>query len=281
MTKTLHTLLLIWLLAPAISHAQYRDENRVARLASHSMNAAGDVFSWYDAPVFFFYFANRYEALQSAGKPVMINASGLEHEVAEGLGVSGSESFGSIDPFALPHAILGARTVQILAIELLTEDGNAEEEMRHAFGLYRSVMYTQVATQTVKSLVHRVRPDGSDDKSFFSGHTSVAFATCSWLQMELDDAIMSSDALKESPFLRNALRAAAASATYGWAGYVGYSRIRDNKHYLGDVLTGAAVGMLISHLTYSAIHNGGPTFLDSFGVGVTDGQPAVSFVYSF
>lgn len=281
MKTTLHTFLLLWLLGPALSHAQYRDDSRVARLAAHSMNAVGDVFAWYDAPVFFFYFVNRYEALQSAGKPVLIHATGLEREVATEFGVRGSESFGSLDPFALPHAILGARTIQILAIELLTEEGDAEEEMRHALGLYRSVMYTQVATQTVKSLVHRMRPDGSDDKSFFSGHTSVAFATCSWLQMELDDAIMASATLAKDPLVRDALRVAAAASTYGWASYVGYSRIRDNKHYLGDVMTGAAVGVLISHLTYAAIHNGAPAFLDSFGVGIADGRPAVSFVYSF
>jgi membrane-associated phospholipid phosphatase len=37
---------------------------------------------------------------------------------------------------------------------------------------------------------------------------------------------------------------------YGWAGYVGYSRIHDRKHYLTDVLIGAASGTLVSYLLY-------------------------------
>jgi hypothetical protein len=37
---------------------------------------------------------------------------------------------------------------------------------------------------------------------------------------------------------------------YGWAGYVGYSRIQDRKHYLTDVVVGAASGTLVSYLLY-------------------------------
>jgi membrane-associated phospholipid phosphatase len=39
-------------------------------------------------------------------------------------------------------------------------------------------------------------------------------------------------------------------ALYGWAGYVGFSRIHDKKHYLSDVIVGAASGTLISYLVY-------------------------------
>jgi hypothetical protein len=43
---------------------------------------------------------------------------------------------------------------------------------------------------------------------------------------------------------------------YGWAGYVGYSRIKDKKHYLSDVLVGAAAGSLISYFIYDSNDNG-------------------------
>ena len=69
----------------------------------------------------------------------------------------------------------------------------------------------------VKRLVHRVRPDGSDDKSFFSGHTVLACA--------------------------------ATVRTKFWAlcPAVAYGRVAANKHWLTDVGTGAAVGGVLAY----------------------------------
>ncbi len=39
---------------------------------------------------------------------------------------------------------------------------------------------TEVVTQLAKHFVHRERPDGSDMKSFFSGHTALGFAAGGW-----------------------------------------------------------------------------------------------------
>jgi len=36
------------------------------------------------------------------------------------------------------------------------------------------------ATETVKRLVHKTRPDGSDQKSFWSGHTASATVNAGW-----------------------------------------------------------------------------------------------------
>jgi membrane-associated phospholipid phosphatase len=79
--------------------------------------------------------------------------------------------------------------------------------------------------QVLKLAVGRERPNGQDNKSFPSGHASNAFAL-----------------------------AAVAERHYGWkvgvpaylaAGYVGYSRIQQDKHFLSDVAAGATLGYLV------------------------------------
>ncbi len=80
-------------------------------------------------------------------------------------------------------------------------------------------------TEILKVAVGRERPNGQDAKSFPSGHTSNAFAL-----------------------------ATVAERHYGWkvgvpaylvAGLVGASRIQQDKHYLSDVVAGAALGYIV------------------------------------
>jgi membrane-associated phospholipid phosphatase len=114
-------------------------------------------------------------------------------------------------------------------------------------------MYTEIMTQGVKSMVYRVRPDQSDTRSFFSGHTSTTFTMSSYMQREIDDALLDWSALSSTPLLRDALRAGSFALLYGWAAYVGYSRMQDNKHYLIDVLVGAGIGTLVGNLVYESV----------------------------
>jgi membrane-associated phospholipid phosphatase len=79
-------------------------------------------------------------------------------------------------------------------------------------------------TEALKLATGRERPNGENNKSFPSGHTSNAFAL-----------------------------AAVAERHYGWkvgvpayalAGLVGASRLSQNKHYLSDVVAGATLGYI-------------------------------------
>ena len=77
------------------------------------------------------------------------------------------------------------------------------------------LLVTMAAAEIVKTIVHRVRPDQSDSKSFYSEHTALAFSMTSWNVR--------------------------VSVPIG--GSVGYLRMAADKHYATDVLTGAAAGL--------------------------------------
>ncbi|MFQ6608042.1 MAG: phosphatase PAP2 family protein [Fidelibacterota bacterium] len=84
---------------------------------------------------------------------------------------------------------------------------------------------TGAVTSLLKWAVGRERPNGSDHKSFPSGHTSASFALAAAL-----------DELYGQPV---------GWLTYLIATAVGAQRIHGDKHWLTDVIAGAALGTVI------------------------------------
>ncbi len=85
-----------------------------------------------------------------------------------------------------------------------------------------SLTATAGATYIIKQTIPKTRPDGSNNQSFPSGHTSISFASAATLQNR-----------------------------YGWkvgipahlaASFVGVARVEADKHYLHDVIAGALIG---------------------------------------
>jgi hypothetical protein len=86
---------------------------------------------------------------------------------------------------------------------------------------------------SVKNISNEIRPDGSDNLSFPSGHTAASFVGAEFLRQEYKDV----------------------SAWYGVAGYAmatttAYLRMHNNKHWLSDVVAGAGIGIASTKLAY-------------------------------
>ena len=90
--------------------------------------------------------------------------------------------------------------------------------------LVRAQIITEVLVEPLKLATHRERPDGSNHMSFPSGHAAVTFAAATVIERHLG-------------WKRSVLG-------YAIASYVAASRLHDNRHYLSDVLFGAAVGSI-------------------------------------
>ena len=122
-----------------------------------------------------------------------------------------------------------------------------DEEGRMQF--YKSFFSTLAVTQGVKASVNKTRPDGSDNKSFPSGHSSASFQAASFIQMR-----------------------------YGWkygipayltSSYVAWTRVKAKKHFVVDVMAGASLGVLSNLIftdEYSGVRVEPHASHDSYGV---------------
>lgn len=125
-------------------------------------------------------------------------------------------SSGDILQMAIPAVALGST--------FIWKDDNTKPTWQFIKAYGSSV----ILEQALKHIVQKPRPDGSNNLSFPSGHTTSAFSGASFIQRR-----------------------------YGWkygvpsyllASFVGYSRIQAKKHDGWDVLAGATIGIGTSYL---------------------------------
>ena len=88
-------------------------------------------------------------------------------------------------------------------------------------------------TSAIKYTARVRRPDGSSRNSFPSGHTAMAFTSATLLSLEYGERY---------PWL--------PPVSYGLASITGLGRILNNRHWIGDVVTGAGLGILSGHIGY-------------------------------
>ena len=88
-------------------------------------------------------------------------------------------------------------------------------------------------TYALKHAIHSTRPDGTDNQSFPSGHTAVAFCGATVLHKEYG---------KVSLWI--------SVAGYTVATITAVDRVRRNRHHWGDVAAGAAIGWLSAEASY-------------------------------
>ena len=90
--------------------------------------------------------------------------------------------------------------------------------------LVQAQILSELLVEPIKFATRRTRPDNSNRRSFPSGHAAVTFATATVIERHLG--------------WRKSLLG------YTIASYVAASRLHDNRHYLSDVVFGAAVGSI-------------------------------------
>jgi membrane-associated phospholipid phosphatase len=88
-------------------------------------------------------------------------------------------------------------------------------------------------TQILKNGTNEMRPDGSNNHSFPSGHTATAFMTATMLSKEYGYL---------SPWV--------SVGAYSVATATGLMRMANNKHWLSDVMVGAGIGIISTEMGY-------------------------------
>jgi hypothetical protein len=135
--------------------------------------------------------------------------------------------YDAVNAFFAPAKYLG-NTPEQIALSLGTYAYGRvfdHDKVSHlGMDLLRAQIVTTALVQPIKYATQRERPDGSDALSFPSGHAAITFAGATVLERHVG--------------WRNSLLA------YAVATYVAASRLHDNKHYLSDVVFGAAVGTI-------------------------------------
>ncbi|MEZ5362813.1 MAG: phosphatase PAP2 family protein [Bryobacterales bacterium] len=168
---------------------------------------------------------------------LLTGASAIPEQNVEAYFIRRDEAFESIGE---PGEIMGnARVVggALGTAFLVSRFAGRPRFQRTTYELAQGIVITSAITGTTKKLVGRQRPNGENNKSFPSGHTSIAFTWATVLQ-------------------RN----------YGWklgvpayltASYIGATRLEENAHHLTDVFAGATIGYIVGR-TVTRSHHKGP-----------------------
>jgi membrane-associated phospholipid phosphatase len=148
-------------------------------------------------------------------------------------------------------AVTGYLSLGALTVGLVPAD---DSRMFHLKGYAEAILTTLALTEISKATVGRHRPHFSPDetdpdqrRSFFSGHSSLWFATSTYLGLYLNAHVFSrwrdDDDFAFWTFVP-------AAALLGGSIYVASTRVDDNRHHLSDVLVGAGVGTATSLIFY-------------------------------
>lgn len=116
--------------------------------------------------------------------------------------------------------------------------------------LLRAQIISETLTEGVKLIARRDRPDGTT-LAFSSGHAAVTVATATVVYRHFGLAW--------------------SLPVYGMAAYVGASRLHDNRHWLSDVVFGAAVGAVSARTVTRhgrSNYTWAPTYVPGGGIAV-------------
>lgn len=127
---------------------------------------------------------------------------------------------------------------------------NSDKDGRIQF--YESSLATILTTHFLKQVISKPRPDGTNNNSFPSGHTSAAFSGAT--------------------FIHKRYGFKTAWPVYVVASFVGYSRVYAEKHYWEDVLAGAILAGINTWIYTSPI-------LENTGASIQENKINLQFQF--
>lgn len=163
---------------------------------------------------------NAYWAM--IGGVLALSAHPLDKKVATQ--VTGNSA---ADTFFKPGQVIGSTPVLLGSAAITYTVGRVKDEptVSHlGMDLLRAIAVSTTLTQVLKVSTQRLRPDGSTHNSFPSGHASDTFAVATALERHLGWKY--------------------SIIGYAGASYVAASRLPAQRHWLSDVVFGAAVGVI-------------------------------------
>ncbi len=144
--------------------------------------------------------------------------------------LSASSKLSSSDTSAAKWASGTGNALFLAAGTLLPLATDGKEGTQHSLRTFDALITSTLLTTGLKVITHQKRPDGSDFRSFPSGHASAAF-TVATMQAHYHP--------------RQAL------LWYSGATLIALSRVKLRRHYTRDVVAGAALGFASARLELS------------------------------
>ena len=142
-------------------------------------------------------------------------------------------------------ALMGLLIAEAAATAALTPSGDdpspATSKLKGFVVEGAAVGASEGFSELAKTTVHRLRPDGNDYASFYSGHATTAFSASTLANRNLDYMDMGGG-------LRTSIQATNLLLATGTA----WARVEGGNHYPSDVLVGAALGHFLSAFIYDA-----------------------------
>ena len=164
---------------------------------------------------------------------------------------------------------------EMLVTALATPSGDDPQQWAIAKAKGLAVEYGAIAangftTEWLKDGIGRERPNGTDRKSFPSGHASSSFAHVTLSNRNLDSIDMP-----------KAVRRAFQIGNLGLAGTVAWARVEGKAHYPSDVLAGAALGHFLTAFIYDAFMNLPEDTKIDLAIAPLDGGATINLAWRF
>jgi membrane-associated phospholipid phosphatase len=144
----------------------------------------------------------------------------FDDEISGSVGGSASDLGDTGDVVGRPLVVGAATGVLLLATPFIDN----QRYRAFAFSLGQAWILNVVLTEGIKAAASRTRPDGADDHSFPSGHTSSSFAWASVAAHYYGKAV--------------------GIPAYIVAALIAVSRVEGGSHFPSDVVFGATVGLI-------------------------------------